>query len=335
MRVDVVSFQLHSSGAVIQEMIFLFGGYLSMNSIIGSLVISLEMNKTRPVGNLLQLSISYLTRKAKQGINMQDSKKISVPSQAGPATVHACQLSASDESLENSNPGNQSSTLLHGTEVVEGPASQTGTYLGRAGSDRDNEGTKASADPSATCTPHNLARSLGGSTETQSDLSSPSPRSRVTHAESSGSSRKWHAPMLQDWKWEILSMLTSLGLLAGILITLGRYNDGEQPEWPYNININSLVSVLTAVTIAQLGFILAESMYHSAILLPPEHPNQRKIHCVFGCESNVVPAVISQLKWSWFKEPHPLQDLEHYDAASRGILGSFIFLGRFVGQPRA
>lgn len=255
---------------------------------------------------------------------MQDSKKV-IPSQARPATVHPCRLSASNESLENGNPDNQSSTLLQVTEVVEEPASQTGTYLRPAGSDRIDDGTMASADPSSPCTPHNVARSLGGSTEAPSDLSSPS----------SGSSRKCHAPMLRDWKWEILSMLTSLGLLAGILVTLGRYNDGEQPKWPYNININSLISVLTAVIIAQLGFILAESMYHSPVPLPPGHPNKSTIYCVFSHGTNFVPAVISQLKWSWFREPHPLQDLEHYDAASRGILGSLIFLGRFVGQLRA
>lgn len=52
MRVDVVSFQLNFSGAVIQEMIFLLGGCLSMDGIIGGLVMSLEMNKTRPVVNL-------------------------------------------------------------------------------------------------------------------------------------------------------------------------------------------------------------------------------------------------------------------------------------------
>lgn len=51
MRVDVVSFQLDFSGAVIQEMIFLLGGCLSMDRIIGGLVMSLEMNKTRPVGS--------------------------------------------------------------------------------------------------------------------------------------------------------------------------------------------------------------------------------------------------------------------------------------------
>lgn len=198
---------------------------------------------------------------------MQDSKKV-IPSQAKPATVHPCRLSASNESLENSNPDNQSSTLLQVTEVVEGPTSQAGTYSGRAGSDRIDDGTMASEDPSSPCTPHKLASSLDGSTEPQSDLSSPSPRLRAKREKSSGSSRKCHAPMLRDWKWEILSMLTSLGLLAGILATLGRYNDGEQPEWPYNININSLISVLTAVTIAQLGFILAESMYYSLIPLP-------------------------------------------------------------------
>lgn len=220
---------------------------------------------------------------------MQKRKSVSGPSQARPTIAHPCRNSAFDESLESDNPDNQSSTLLHDTEAVEGPASQTGIHLRRAGSDRNDDGTTASADHSSTCTPHNLARSLGGSTEPQSDLPSPSPRLKVRRATSSGSSRKCHAPMLRDWKWEILSMLTSLGLLAGILVTLGRYNDGEQPEWPYNININSLISILTAVIIAQLGFILAESMYHSLVPLSSGHHNQSTIHCMFSCESNLCP----------------------------------------------
>ena len=76
------------------------------------------------------------------------------------------------------------------------------------------------------------------------------------------SSSRQHIPLLRYWKWEILSIVASLGLLAGIFGTLARYNHGQQPEWPYNININSLISVLTAVIIAQLGFILAEGAYH-------------------------------------------------------------------------
>lgn len=51
--------------------------------------------------------------------------------------------------------------------------------------------------------------------------------------------------------------------------------------------------------------------------------------------SHCVSAVISQLKWSWFDQPHPLEDLEHYDAASRGIIGSMLFMYRFARQPRA
>lgn len=267
----------------------MLGGCLSMNSIIGGLVMSLEMNKTRPVGNLFRaVGLTPSNSKANQGTNMQDRQNVSVPSQVRPATVPPCRLSASNESLESGNPDNPSSTLLHDTEVAEGPASQTGIYLGRAGFDRNDDGTIASENPSATCTSHNLARSLGGSTEPQSDLPSTSPRLRVKRAMSSGSSRECHAPMLRDWKWEILSMLTSLGLLAGILVTLGKYNDGEQPEWPYNININSLISVLTAVTIAQLGFILAESLYHSLVPLPLGHPNQRK-----GFTSCLVVSLIS------------------------------------------
>lgn len=141
-----------------------------------------------------------------------------------------------------------------------------------------------------------------------------------------------------DWKWEIMSMVSSLGLLGGVCMTLARYHHSQQPEWPFNININSLVAVITTVLIAQLVFILAERMCQSFV--PPLTARLRSqprfnLSWVLTWISYPLFTVISQLKWSWFQKPHPLQDLEHYDAASRGQLGALAFLCRFVGQPQA
>lgn len=172
----------------------------------------------------------------------------------------------------------------------------------------------------------------------------------VVHREKSkGPPSRCHVSYFQDWKWEILCLVTSLALLLGVFIMLMRYNRGEQPEWPYNININSLVSIITTIVIAQLGFILAQSMYCTSVTLPPRPAPQterggrvdsKEVYptpkdCAFGHKLTQGSAVISQLKWSWFRQPHPLQDLDHYDAASRGIIGSIMFLCRFASRPRA
>lgn len=102
----------------------------------------------------------------------------------------------------------------------------------------------------------------------------PSNSNLVVHREkSNGPPSRCHVSYFQDWKWEILSLMTSLALLLGVFIMLMRYNRGELPEWPYNININSLVSIITTIIIAQLGFVLAQSMYCTSVTPPPGTPH--------------------------------------------------------------
>lgn len=72
-----------------------------------------------------------------------------------------------------------------------------------------------------------------------------------------------HTCFLLAWKWEVLSIITSMGLLAAIIVTLGKFNHKTQPDWPYDIKINTLASLFTTIIIAQLGFILAESTYQA------------------------------------------------------------------------
>lgn len=202
---------------------------------------------------------------------MKDTTRISVPSRS---TIFTHQIGSPNGSPEDSSPENASSILMHDTEALDDPTMLTGTYtsIGRPGSDRNDEGAVASTEPSSTCVSQNWSLSLDGPFEPLSDRTSSSSRLNVKRKELSGSSRHHRFPMFRDWKWEILSILTSLGLLAGIFITLGRYNEGKQPEWPYHININSLISVLTAVIIAQLGFVLAEGMCNSLVAFPLSGP---------------------------------------------------------------
>lgn len=95
---------------------------------------------------------------------------------------------------------------------------------------------------------------------------------------------------LGSWKLEFLAASLAVGLLAAIFITLARFNGQDVPNWPANLNLNSLVAIYATLLRALLLFAIAE--------------------------------VISQEKWYWFGRPRPLRNLEDFDLASRGALGS-------------
>jgi len=92
------------------------------------------------------------------------------------------------------------------------------------------------------------------------------------------------------WRLEFLAALLAVGFLAAIFITLGRFNGQDVPNWPVNLNLNSLVAIYATLLRALLLFAIAE--------------------------------VISQEKWYWFDRPRPLRNLEDFDLASRGAFGS-------------
>lgn len=191
---------------------------------------------------------------------MQNRTRDSILSHARATATQPGRISPHEELVEDINPANRSSTLLHGAEARQDPTSKTGIYLRPHGSNQNEAASTASTElSSSTCTSYNESGSPDSSVKPHNDHPSSAPRLAVKGEESTGPSSPRHVHMLRDWKWEILSIFTTLGLLTGILMTLGRYNHGKQPEWPYNININSLISVLTAMIIAQLGFVLAES----------------------------------------------------------------------------
>ncbi|KAL4807997.1 hypothetical protein BDV18DRAFT_167820 [Aspergillus unguis] len=101
-----------------------------------------------------------------------------------------------------------------------------------------------------------------------------------------------------SWTLEILGWLVSVGFLVAIIVVLLHYDGQPRPQWPYGITLNALVSVLSTVMKASMAFILTESL--------------------------------AQLKWSWFRGGNKLSDLALLDAASRGVLGAFVVLFRFL-----
>lgn len=98
------------------------------------------------------------------------------------------------------------------------------------------------------------------------------------------------------WLNETMSLLISCIALALIAAILAAYQDKTLPEWPSLISINSLISIFTSVLKAAMLFPIAEG--------------------------------ISELKWAWFTKPRHLNEMDRFDAASRGPLGSLTLFNR-------
>lgn len=96
------------------------------------------------------------------------------------------------------------------------------------------------------------------------------------------------------WTFEIFAALLSLGFLGAIFGIL-HYGDNKRlSEWKLYISPNALVSFIGTLARACMLFIAA--------------------------------AVISQMKWLYFKQDRPLSDFDLLDSASRGPLGSLMVL---------
>jgi hypothetical protein len=107
------------------------------------------------------------------------------------------------------------------------------------------------------------------------------------------------------WLWELFSWGLSALCMCAIALVLALYDNQKIPShWPFGINLNAYISVLSAI-----------AKYTLAV---------------------PVDEALGQLRWLWFKEgpPKPLVDFERFDDATRGPWGSFALLvhnrGRFV-----
>ena len=128
----------------------------------------------------------------------------------------------------------------------------------------------------------------------------PAKTARLHETEVVRTRKRWYQPQATQiftngWGWEVLGwIIAALSLFAvvGILIT---FNHRALPQWPYQINLNTLISIFS-----QIG---------STALLGP------------------LTECISQLKWLWFtRRSRPLCDFESFDSASRGPWPSFLLI---------
>lgn len=105
------------------------------------------------------------------------------------------------------------------------------------------------------------------------------------------------------WLWEILAVLLSLSTFSALVIVLIVYDGRAVPQLARSISLNTLISMLATLSKTSLIFSIS--------------------------------ATLSQFKWLLFSgRARQLKDLQLYDDASRGPLGSTALLisekGRWV-----
>ncbi|OAL44010.1 hypothetical protein IQ07DRAFT_636453 [Pyrenochaeta sp. DS3sAY3a] len=115
------------------------------------------------------------------------------------------------------------------------------------------------------------------------------------------------------WVFEVLSFLFSIACLIGSVVILRVYDGRSLPEWPYNISLNTLISLLSTFMVMSL-------------IVP-------------------ISAGLSQCKWLWFvdtergrgktKGARYLADFGAFDMASRGPWGCLLLLKTAWNSPLA
>ena len=118
--------------------------------------------------------------------------------------------------------------------------------------------------------------------------------------EAAATNKPGHEPLAariftNSWGGEILALIIAMVAFAAIVGILAAFNHRALPQWPYQINLNTLISVFSQISSTALAGPLAEC--------------------------------ISQLKWLWFtRRSQPLGDFQSFDSASRGPWPNFLLI---------
>jgi hypothetical protein len=111
----------------------------------------------------------------------------------------------------------------------------------------------------------------------------------------------WNTRCLDTWLLEALATVFSIACFIAICAILLVYDQKARPELRYGLSLNAIISILATGCKASLMFMIAE--------------------------------VVSQLKWIWFRsKPKQLLDMQTFDGASRGPLGSIMILFQHKGR---
>lgn len=116
--------------------------------------------------------------------------------------------------------------------------------------------------------------------------------------------RQWCSlQFYETWLFEICFITLSLGCIAVVVTVLRVFDRKPQPDFPSGITLNAIVSTLGTASKAALIF--------------------------------VVTASLSQLKWGWYHDRQSLNDIQCFDDASRGPLGSLLLLTEIPARSMA
>lgn len=135
--------------------------------------------------------------------------------------------------------------------------------------------------------------------------SSTTKRSPFRRRQQPRTGRRRGSSSIKFWTWEIISLFLTIGLIVAVATILSHFDGRPLPDWPFGINLNTLIALLSTILRTLMLVAVAEAL--------------------------------GQLKWSWFSQPasssaaavtpRPLHDFHVFDRASRGILGSMRLLG--------
>ncbi|KAL3479168.1 hypothetical protein BJX99DRAFT_222621 [Aspergillus californicus] len=120
--------------------------------------------------------------------------------------------------------------------------------------------------------------------------------------EPGGSFRTWTTLFLDTWLWEFLAIVFSLLCFAAIVCVLMIFDNKPRPDFAYGFTLNAIISILATASKSSLVYVIGEC--------------------------------IGQLKWIWFHkaERKQLDDMQLFDSASRGPLGSLSVILQHKGQ---
>ncbi|PHH88680.1 hypothetical protein CDD83_7210 [Cordyceps sp. RAO-2017] len=116
-------------------------------------------------------------------------------------------------------------------------------------------------------------------------------RSFANHAVEFWKKKQPRTSVLRVWAWEIALILIAIALITALVVILAIYDGMPLPQWPHNMNLNTIAALLTLAVRASLAIVAAE--------------------------------IIGQSKWMWLSDrERQLLHFQTFDDAGRGLLGS-------------
>ncbi|KAF8860794.1 hypothetical protein BDZ45DRAFT_298933 [Acephala macrosclerotiorum] len=141
-----------------------------------------------------------------------------------------------------------------------------------------------------------------GGPRSSSNEGKPEWNSQTVEAQSNKYVNKYSTWLgaVNGWKVEVACCFLGIVSLVAIAATLVPFENQPLPQLPYDISLNSLISLYVILLKAAMFVILCQGL--------------------------------GQLKWTWFGNTRPLRDLERFDEASRGPVGAFKLIWAIRGR---